>query len=634
MYRIAATQQIAKMKGCIPGFIPLITAAKNNLIFGNARNYSNHIILNMVEKNGKILYRSLDKVISEVEAINKAVEIRNMLNDIITTLKNNKNNFYSDLSEKLKEYPELFTKEKEISSWVIKYIAIHFKDNLLFGGKDEYIENIMSKCELVPTDNKFKNYEKIDFFVKNELKLDPFVGYKVIDSVMNKKGYWNEQYWVYAPGVKAGKFDEFYKEGIIAIDYSEVENPEKYSSKEELDEVLKSHYNDDLSHKNTAQCIWDFIHNVHIGDTIYAKKGVSEIIAVGVIMSEYKYDNNRSNYKNIRLVDWQCVGKWSYPGQAPTKTLTNITKNKEVIEKLKEEIEKNDNKITSSNVVYDRTKFLDEIFIEKDKYDYIVSLLKRKKNIIIQGSPGVGKSYMAKKLAFSMMEKEDDDKIEYVQFHQSYSYEDFIMGYRPNGTGFELKEGVFYKFCKKASNDKDNDYFFIIDEINRGNLNKIFGELFLLIEQDKRETTKIKLLYEDEMFSIPSNLYIIGLMNTADRSLAMMDFALRRRFGFVTLEPALNNSKFINYVRTKNNEKLLRLVNKVVELNEEITEDSALGKGFVIGHSYFCSKNKTVSDDEVKQIVEFELIPLIEEYWFDDQEKVNEWIGKLRGAIK
>ena len=145
---------------------------------------------------------------------------------------------------------------------------------------------------------------------------------------------------------------------------------------------------------------------------------------------------------------------------------------------------------------------------------------------------------MAKRLAYSIMGVKDVDRVMMVQFHQSYSYEDFIMGFRPSADGFDIKTGAFYNFCKKAERDGDNRYFFTIDEINRGNLSKIFGELFMLIENDKRGSkNKLQLLYRDEMFYVPENVYIIGMMNTADLSLAMMDYALRRRFAFFDLKP-------------------------------------------------------------------------------------------------
>ena len=174
--------------------------------------------------------------------------------------------------------------------------------------------------------------------------------------------------------------------------------------------------------------------------------------------------------------------------------------------------------------------------MQQEDYEKLVDILKIKKNIILQGAPGVGKTYAAKRLAYSIMGEKDVERVMMVQFHQSYSYEDFIMGYRPTATGFELKKGVFYNFCKKAEIDTDRDYFFIIDEINRGNLSKIFGELFMLIENDKRGIP-LQLLYADEKFSVPRNAYLIGMMNTADRSLAMLDYALRRRFAFVDLKP-------------------------------------------------------------------------------------------------
>lgn len=218
-----------------------------------------------------------------------------------------------------------------------------------------------------------------------------------------------------------------------------------------------------------------------------------------------------------------------------------------------------------------------------------------------------------------------------IQFHQSYSYEDFIMGYRPTKDGFELTPGPFYDFCKAAHDDEDREYFFIIDEINRGNLSKIFDELLMLIETDKRGES-LRLLYKNELFAVPPNVYIIGMMNTADRSLAMIDYALRRRFAFYELKPALQSKKFEYMKVIAENEKYNRLVDCVISLNKVIEDDEALGTGFVIGHSYFCITEK-ISDEDVSAIIEFELIPLVREYWFDEQSKIDEWIKKLRGVM-
>ncbi len=221
-----------------------------------------------------------------------------------------------------------------------------------------------------------------------------------------------------------------------------------------------------------------------------------------------------------------------------------------------------------------------------------------------------------------------------IQFHQSYSYEDFIMGYRPTQQGFDLKKGSFYNFCKKAEVDSENEYFFIIDEINRGNLSKIFGEVFMLIENDKRDLG-IKLLYSEEKFFVPNNLYIIGTMNTADRSLAMLDYALRRRFAFYEIKPAFENERFKSYQNDLDNNKFNKLIDSLIKLNNEIKNDDSLGEGFFIGHSYFTNYESIYLDDNLlNSIIEFEIIPLLKEYWFDEPDLVENRSNILRSAIK
>ena len=260
-------------------------------------------------------------------------------------------------------------------------------------------------------------------------------------------------------------------------------------------------------------------------------------------------------------------------------------------------------------------------------------LLKKKQNIILQGAPGVGKTFTAERLAYTLMGEKDKQRVEMVQFHQNYSYEDFILGYKPNSDGgFELKHGVFYKFCKKALNTPDKEFFFIIDEINRGNLSKVFGELLMLIENSYRGK-EIKLAYTDELFTVPKNLYIIGMMNTADRSLAMIDYALRRRFSFFEMHPGFATEGFKRYQSQLSSEKLDKFIQGIQNLNEVINKDDSLGNGFCIGHSYFCNQAE-FSTEWLENVLEYDIEPMLKEYWFDDTQKYESHINILRTLLK
>lgn len=279
---------------------------------------------------------------------------------------------------------------------------------------------------------------------------------------------------------------------------------------------------------------------------------------------------------------------------------------------------------------------LSEIFFNQDQFRTTLDLLEYKKNLILQGPPGTGKTFIAKRLAYASIGCKDSTKIEMIQFHQSYAYEDFIQGYRPTSDGkFQLQSGLFYDFCIRAQRDPKHKYFFIIDEINRGNLSKIFGELMMLIEHDKRgETFGIKLTYsgsEGEKFYIPENLYIIGTMNTADRSLAIVDYALRRRFVFVDVKPAFNHPGFEELLKV--NEVPDPLIKKICErmedLNNTIAGDDNLRKWFTVGHSYFCNPVRQPDIEWYKQVIMNEIGPLLREYWFDDEDKAEENIKKL-----
>lgn len=444
-------------------------------------------------------------------------------------------------------------------------------------------------------------------------------------------------YWIYSPGDNASMWDEFYKSGIMGIGWDDVTDLKGFSSKEEIKDFMKKVYDPSYSYKNNAHCLWQFANEIKVGDVIFVKKGMHKIIGKGIVTSDYIYDTSRSTYKHIRKVDWQNKGEWEHPGQAVMKTLTNISAYPDYVQKLLALFAEDTSEEVSEQKeikypLYSKDDFLNEVYMDEDTYNTLTELLEAKYNVILQGAPGVGKTFAAKRLAYSIMGQKDTSRVAMVQFHQSYSYEDFIQGYRPSKDGFELENGTFYKFCKEAEEDNERPYFFIIDEINRGNLSKILGELMMLIEKDKRGE-KIKLLYSNEWFTVPQNVRIIGMMNTADRSLALMDYALRRRFAFFDFAPAFSSEGFKNYLAEKNSPKLESLITAVESLNNTISSDESLGDGFRIGHSYFCTDGE-ITDEWLKSVVEYEVIPLIKEYWFDEPTKVRDWSATLRSAIK
>lgn len=275
---------------------------------------------------------------------------------------------------------------------------------------------------------------------------------------------------------------------------------------------------------------------------------------------------------------------------------------------------------------------LENLFIDAKEFSAMRHKLESKKNLILQGPPGVGKTFIARRLAYSIIGKKAPDQILVVQFHQSYSYEDFIQGYRPQESGFGLKNGPFYKFAQKAADSPEKTFVIIIDEINRGNISKIFGELMSLIEHDKRsEEYAMPLAYSERPFYVPSNLFIIGLMNTADRSLAMVDYALRRRFKFHYMKPRFKELGDDLKSKNANKELVSELVTKFERINDEIASDSLnLGMGYCIGHSFFCTEDgQKVTTDWLNSIIESEIAPLLNEYWFDNPQMAEDKIREL-----
>lgn len=374
------------------------------------------------------------------------------------------------------------------------------------------------------------------------------------------------------------------------------------------------------------------------GDLVigYESNPVKQVVALakveresdGATISFQKLEGlaNPIDYETLKncpeLENMQCFA-------SPQGSLFKLTADEYnfILDLIREENPKQEREVES----YSREDFLNEVYTSAEKLTTLLALLKEKQNLILCGAPGVGKTFIAKRLAYAFMEEKDDSSIELIQFHQNYSYEDFVMGYKPKENGFKLEYGIFWRLCRRAMNEPGRPFFLIIDEINRGNISKIFGELLMLIEKGYRGV-KITPAYQNVPFSVPENLYIIGTMNTADRSLALIDYALRRRFTFFKMEPAFAEVRFKDYQNVLNSRTFDRLIEQVQRLNQAIAEDHSLGAGFCLGHSYFCGR-KECSEEWLRRVVEYDLLPTLEEYWFDNRLKLQEWAENLRGVF-
>lgn len=665
-----------------------------------------------------------------------------------------------------------------VTTWKIAFL--YSNEQLLpIYDKDGWLVPIANHFGL-PDAKKHSRADLYNFLLDKKGEKDLYVFYDELLAIMEvEKSKAKTRIWLFAPGENACMWDECKESQTMRLGWDPIGDISEFKNREELTKALQVTYNkDDASFKNDSLALWQFVHEVHEGDIVYAKKGINKIIGRGVVEGDYYYDETLSTYCHIRKVKWTHSGEWDYLiHKLVLKTLTDITKYPEFVKNLNDmvvegkdiaeqtqttktkqhwwlvaspdvwkfsdinvgdiieytlvnengnkrrvyqnfldakagdmvigyastpilqvvalgkiakdtdekhlyfrkteqlltpidystikgyeelqgmecmagggrgtlfkvtedeyqilmEIIRKENPLPATNTLakYTDSEFLSEVYMSSSELQRLKALLKNKKNIILQGAPGVGKTFTAERLAYTLMGVIDKQRVEMIQFHQNYSYEDFILGYKPNADGgFELKHGVFYKFCKKALNTPDKDFFFIIDEINRGNLSKIFGELLMLIENNYRGK-EIKLAYTDELFTVPKNLYIIGMMNTADRSLAMIDYALRRRFSFFEIKPGFATEGFKNYMASLSNEIFNKIMAGIQTINEVICKDDSLGNGFCIGHSYFCNQ-KEFNAGWLENVIEYDIAPMLKEYWFDDTEKYESHINFLRGLL-
>lgn len=486
--------------------------------------------------------------------------------------------------------------------------------------------------------------------------VDPESGSLVSTPAALPERYSGARFWVIGTGANGSFWEMFRASSYIALGFDDYGQDIGSATYAEIFERLSALGDGDHKPTNGALALYQFASEMRVGDYVFAKQGRSALLGFGRVTSGYIYEQGAHGTSHRRSVEWLKTGSWQLMPEhrITTKSLTDFTRYADWLAYalgLIGEMECIEatavSELSAPYAASTRTYGLDDLlaegaFMSRDEIADVLVAWNDKANLILAGAPGTGKSWLAARLAWIKLGSSDGQRLLRIQFHQSYAYEDFVRGWKPGAGSFELKDGPFLWFCEQARADPDKPYVVLIEEINRGDISRVFGELFFLIEKDKRDSNyavRLSCAKDGEApFFVPPNLYLIGTMNTADRSIAVVDYALRRRFAVVRLQPAFDREAFSDYMASEtigaSTELIATIVESMTALNADIRNDTNLGSGYEIGHSYFTSASGDSDDvdvDEVwfRSIVQTQIMPTLEEYWFDQQDKVERWRKQL-----